>query len=82
MTVFHNGVLVHDKVTLLGSTAQDQPRYAFHPERMPLSLQVHDCSVRYRNIWIRELSEAAPPSLTRRMGHAIRKLQRSTIFFA
>ena len=55
-TVFHNGVLVQDHVTLTGPTAhQRRPPYAAHPDRLPLSLQDHEHPVRYRNIWIRDL---------------------------
>jgi hypothetical protein len=57
MTVFHNGLLVHDDDVLTGPTAHHaRPPYAWHPDRMPLSLQDHGNPVRYRNIWIRELS--------------------------
>jgi hypothetical protein len=56
MTVFHNGVLVQDHVTLTGPTGhQVRPPYAAHPDRLPLSLQDHGHPVRYRNIWLREL---------------------------
>jgi hypothetical protein len=56
MTVFHNGVLVHDNDELTGPTANKaRPPYAVHPEKQPLSLQDHGNPVRYRNIWIREL---------------------------
>ena len=55
-TVFHNGVLVQDHVTLTGPTAhQRRPPYAAHPDRLPLSLQDHEHPVRYRNIWLRNL---------------------------
>ncbi len=57
-TVLHNGVLVQDHVELVGPTANKaQPPYAAHPTKLPLSLQDHDHPVRFRNIWIRELSE-------------------------
>jgi hypothetical protein len=56
MTVFHNGILVHDNVVLTGPTAHKmRPPYTAHPDRLPLSLQDHGNPVRYRNIWIREL---------------------------
>jgi len=58
VTVFHNGVLVHDAVSLTGPTAhQERPPYEAHADRLPLMLQDHEHPVRYRNIWIRELSE-------------------------
>ncbi len=56
MTVFHNGIMVHDNVELTGPTAHKmRPPYVAHPDRLPLSLQDHGNPVRYRNIWIREL---------------------------
>ncbi len=56
VTVFHNGVKVHDKVALRGPTAnQRRAPYVAHAERLPLSLQDHDHTVRYRNIWVTEL---------------------------
>lgn len=56
MTVFHNGILVHDNDVLTGPTAHKaRPPYALHADRLPISLQDHDHPVRYRNIWLREL---------------------------
>ncbi len=56
-TVLHNGVLVQDHVELTGPTENKaRPPYKAHPEKLPLMLQDHSCPVRYRNIWIRELS--------------------------
>lgn len=58
MTVFHNGILVHDNVALSGPTAHKaRPPYKVHADKLPLSLQDHGNPVRYRNIWIRELIE-------------------------
>jgi len=57
MTVFHNHVLIHNDVVLTGPTAwKKRPSYKAHPEKLPLSLQDHGNPVRYRNIWIREIS--------------------------
>jgi len=56
VTVLHNGVLVQDNVELTGPTAHKaRPPYSPQPEKLPLALQDHGNSVRYRNIWIREL---------------------------
>jgi hypothetical protein len=57
ITVLHNGVLVQDHVTLTGPTAHyARPPYEAHPERLPILIQDHSHPVRYRNIWLRELS--------------------------
>ena len=58
MTVFHNGVLIQDNVTLWGGTDWLKYReYSYHPDRLPLSLQDHGNPVRYRNIWVRNLEK-------------------------
>ena len=65
LTVFHNGVLVQNNVTLTGPTGWiDRAPYAPHPEKQPLSLQDHGNPVRYRNIWARELGKAGKPEFT------------------
>jgi hypothetical protein len=57
MTVFHNGILVHDNVSLLGPTShQRRDPYVAHPDRLSISLQDHGDPVRYRNIWVREIA--------------------------
>ncbi len=56
-TVIHNGVLIQDDVSLVGPTSHGRrDPYAAHADQLPLSLQDHGQPVRYRNIWIRELS--------------------------
>jgi len=61
VTVLHNGVLVQDNVTLSGPTAhQRRPPYVAHPDKLPIQLQDHGSPVRYRNIWIRELTDETP----------------------
>jgi TonB-dependent SusC/RagA subfamily outer membrane receptor len=56
ITVLHNGVLVHDAVTLTGPTAhRRRPAYSAHPDRLPIALQDHASPVRFRNIWVRDL---------------------------
>jgi hypothetical protein len=58
MTVFHNGILVHDNDELTGPTAHKaRPPYKAHADRMPISLQDHAHPVRFRNIWVRELEK-------------------------
>lgn len=61
ITVFHNGVLIHNDVELHGSTAYiGEPRYQAHGEKEPLLLQDHASLVSFRNIWIRELEWSSP----------------------
>jgi 3-keto-disaccharide hydrolase len=58
VTVFFNGVLVQNDVPLTGPTAyQHRPPYRVTPDQLPLVLQDHGFPVRFRNVWIRELSE-------------------------
>ncbi len=58
ITVLHNGVLVHDNVTLWGPTNwMEYDPYAAHEDKLPISLQDHGHPVRYRNIWLRELPD-------------------------
>jgi hypothetical protein len=65
LTVFHNGVLIQNNVTLTGPTAWiDRAPYSPHPEKQPLSLQDHGNPVRFRNIWVRELGKPGKPEHT------------------
>jgi hypothetical protein len=57
VTVLHNGVLVQDHVEIHGPTATGEP-YKAHAAKLPLELQDHHHPVRYRNIWVRELTPA------------------------
>jgi hypothetical protein len=62
MTVLHNGVLVQDCRALWGPTQWlRHDEYAPHEAKLPLALQDHGNPVRFRNIWLRELSEDPPP---------------------
>lgn len=57
VTVFHNGVLVQHATELVGPTAHKaRPPYAAHAEKLPLALQDHGNPIRFRNVWLRELS--------------------------
>jgi hypothetical protein len=57
ITIFHNGVLMHHDREYKGPTGWfSDPQYRFHPDKLPLSLQDHGNPVRFRNIWIRDLS--------------------------
>jgi hypothetical protein len=56
MTVFHNGLLVHECAQLTGPTAhRARPPYTMTPDRLPVALQDHGNPVRFRDIWIRSL---------------------------
>lgn len=59
VTVFQNGVLVQDNVTLTGPTVGNRVPYRYHADRVPIELQDHDFPVRYRNIWVRDLEKPA-----------------------
>ncbi len=60
VTVLQNGVLVQSAAVLTGPTAyKRRPPYAAMPDKMPLLLQDHGHPVRYRDIWVRELPDAA-----------------------
>jgi hypothetical protein len=62
MTVFLNGVLLHNRKELMGPTVHRQlARYAPQPAEAPLVLQDHQHPVRYRNIWIRRLGNYDEP---------------------
>jgi hypothetical protein len=57
MTILHNGILVQENAELTGPTAHKaRPPYKFHADKLPLMLQDHSHPVRFRNIWLRELS--------------------------
>jgi len=56
LTLFHNGVLMHNHQAYLGQTAHKTlPRYTAHPAEAPIVLQDHGTPVRYRNIWLRKI---------------------------
>jgi len=56
ITVFQNGVLVQNHVSLNGPTThEDHTEYRYHESKLPLMLQSHGSKVSFRNIWIREL---------------------------
>ena len=63
-TVFQNGVLIQDHVELQGGTGWISNHvitdYVPHGDKGPLQLQDHNNPVRYRNIWIREITEHTP----------------------
>ena len=62
-TVLLNGIVVQDNSELIGPTQHKAlATYpANHPEKGPITLQDHGNTVRYRNIWIRNLGEKPKP---------------------
>lgn len=56
VTLFFNGVLVHNRAELLGTTSREPiAAYTPHAPELPLVLQGHAGPARFRNIWIRRL---------------------------
>ena len=56
VTMFHNGVLVHNHDALLGAVAfRAVAKYSKHGPKGPIVLQDHGNPVRFRNIWVRPL---------------------------
>ncbi len=64
MTVLQNGIVVQNHFELKGGTFWHKPaEYIAHADKLPISLQFHGNTVRYRNIWVRELQpiKGTPP---------------------
>jgi hypothetical protein len=58
VTVLHNGVLVHNARPFWGPTAHKKiDPYTPDTARGPIGLQDHGNPVRYRNVWIRPITE-------------------------
>lgn len=58
VTVLHNGVLVQNNTVITGWTVHGRrAHYETHGDKLPLVLQDHGNRVRYRDIWVRELTE-------------------------
>lgn len=56
ITVFHNGILVQNNVTIWGNTEYiGLPTYQKHGPKESIALQDHGNPTSFRNIWIREL---------------------------
>ena len=57
VTVLQNGVVVQNHFELQGGTFFDRPAaYEKHGPKAPLHIQFHGDPVRFRNIWIREIT--------------------------
>ena len=58
ITVFQNGVVIQNHTAIMGDTGHRIfPRYIDHGPKGPVRLQDHGDLVRYRNIWVRTLTE-------------------------
>ncbi len=69
VTVIHNGVLIQNHVQLSGPTSWlERAPYQAHPAKQPISLQDHGNPVRFRNIWVRELSQPDQKAVAPRPG--------------
>ena len=60
LTVYHNGVLVHDDVELNRKTGAGKSEDA---SPRPIKLQGHHNQVQFRNVWVQPL-QLGPPSVT------------------
>ncbi|MEJ2703479.1 MAG: DUF1080 domain-containing protein [Sedimentisphaerales bacterium] len=60
-TVFQNGVLIQDHVTLEGGTdwrgGHAVSSYEPHEDALPIEFQDHGNPVRFRNVWVRKLAD-------------------------
>ena len=62
VTVLHNGIVVHHRLEILGTTGhQIAPVYGKPQEKGAIHLYEHGNPVRFRNIWIRNLGEYDKP---------------------
>ncbi len=62
VTIFHNGVLLHNRKEIIGRVEHRKvATYLPHDAEEPLALQNHDTPVRYRNIWVRRLTPYDQP---------------------
>jgi len=58
ITVLQNGLVVQNHFELLGATFYERPpQYEAHPPKAPIHIQFHGNPVRFRNIWVREVTE-------------------------
>jgi hypothetical protein len=56
ITLFFNGLVVHNRAQLLGATAREPlATYSAHAAELPLTLQGHVGPAWFRNVWVRRL---------------------------
>ncbi len=56
LTLFFNGVMVHNRAQFLGATAREPlAQYTPHAAELPFQLQGHIGPAWYRNIWVRRI---------------------------
>jgi len=61
VTVLQNNIVIQNHTEILGSTHWDAPpAYEPHPPKETIHLQFHGNPVRFRNIWVRELTPIVP----------------------
>ena len=57
VTVFHNGIVIQNGTEILGpSTHRKILPYTPKPAKLPFAIMGHNCPMKFRNIWVRELS--------------------------
>jgi hypothetical protein len=62
LTAFLNGVLIHNRKEIMGITAHRQfPKYLPHAAEGSLVLQNHNGRERFRNFWVRRLTDYDQP---------------------
>ena len=64
VTLIHNGVVIQNNEELLGQTNWLKwTPYMSHAEKGPIELQDHGHPVKFRNIWLRNLTDRPAPTL-------------------